>query len=77
MSVSGVGIGAVLPSMDAQITEGIERVNRGTTTSLYCSMRFIGVALGPKVVSLDKPGVLGLIRLDGCSWSGWRAAVLI
>ncbi|MNN82011.1 Bacillibactin exporter [compost metagenome] len=38
--------------MDALITESIEKENRGTITSLYSSMRFIGVALGPPVVSL-------------------------
>ncbi|MEK5030965.1 MFS transporter [Paenibacillus sp. FSL R7-0302] len=52
LSVSGIGIGVVLPCMDALITEGIEKENRGTITSLYSSMRFIGVALGPPVVSL-------------------------
>jgi ACDE family multidrug resistance protein len=34
------------------ITEGIEKKQRGTITSIYSSMRFIGVALGPPVVSL-------------------------
>ncbi|MNC47568.1 Bacillibactin exporter [compost metagenome] len=38
--------------MDALITESIEKENRGTITSLFSSMRFIGVALGPPVVSL-------------------------
>lgn len=52
LSVSGIGIGVALPCMDALITEGIEKENRGTITSLYSSMRFIGVALGPPVVSL-------------------------
>ncbi|MRN55615.1 MFS transporter [Paenibacillus monticola] len=52
LSLSGIGIGVALPCMDALITEGIEKENRGTITSLYSSMRFIGVALGPPVVSL-------------------------
>ncbi|MHA6530844.1 MFS transporter [Paenibacillus sp. BAC0078] len=52
LCLSGIGIGAALPCMDALITEGIEKDNRGTITSLYSSMRFIGVALGPPVVSL-------------------------
>lgn len=52
LSLSGIGIGIALPCMDALITEGIEKDNRGTITSLYSSMRFIGVALGPPVVSL-------------------------
>ncbi|MGD6816102.1 MFS transporter [Metabacillus sp. 113a] len=45
--ISGVGIGMALPSLDALITEGIEKEHRGTITSFYSSMRFIGVAAGP------------------------------
>lgn len=52
LSLSGIGIGMALPCMDALITEGIEKEKRGTITSLYSSMRFIGVAAGPPVVSL-------------------------
>lgn len=52
LSLGGIGIGAALPCLDALITEGIEKENRGTITSLYSSMRFIGVALGPPAVSL-------------------------
>ncbi|WP_438434974.1 MFS transporter [Gorillibacterium sp. sgz500922] len=55
LSLCGIGIGSALPCMDALITEGIEKENRGTITSLYSSMRFIGVALGPPVVSLLLP----------------------
>ncbi|MEO3945268.1 MFS transporter [Gorillibacterium sp. CAU 1737] len=55
LSLGGIGIGLALPCMDALITEGIEKENRGTITSLYSSMRFIGVALGPPVVSLLLP----------------------
>jgi ACDE family multidrug resistance protein len=52
MFVSGAGIGLALPSLDALITEGIEKKERGTITSLYSSARFIGVAAGPPVASL-------------------------
>ncbi|MBE9913855.1 MFS transporter [Paenibacillus donghaensis] len=51
-SLCGAGIGMALPCMDALITEGIEQKQRGTITSLYSSMRFIGVSLGPPAVSL-------------------------
>ncbi|MBM7585559.1 ACDE family multidrug resistance protein [Bacillus pakistanensis] len=44
---SGIGIGAALPCLDALITEGIEKAERGTITSFYSAMRFIGVAAGP------------------------------
>ncbi|WP_026559286.1 MFS transporter [Bacillus sp. J37] len=49
--LTGVGIGITLPSLDALITEGIEKDQRGTITSIYSSMRFIGVAAGPPVFS--------------------------
>ncbi|MBH5316436.1 MFS transporter [Paenibacillus sp. GSMTC-2017] len=52
MSVSGLGIGFVLPSLDSLITEGIDQKQRGTITSLYSSTRFIGVAAGPLVASV-------------------------
>lgn len=50
--LSGVGIGVGLPCLDALITEGIEKEERGTVTSLYSSMRFIGVAAGPPFIAL-------------------------
>lgn len=50
--ISGVGIGVGLPCLDALITEGIEKEERGTVTSIYSSMRFIGVAAGPPVVAI-------------------------
>lgn len=49
---SGIGIGVVLPCLDAMITEGIEKQERGTVSSIYSSTRFIGVSLGPPVTSL-------------------------
>ncbi|WP_338473218.1 MFS transporter [Niallia sp. XMNu-256] len=48
----GIGIGAVLPCLDALITSGIEKEHRGTITSIYNSMRFIGVAAGPPVLAI-------------------------
>lgn len=52
MFISGLGIGLVLPSLDALITEGIDKKQRGTITSFYSSTRFIGVACGPLVASM-------------------------
>ncbi len=49
---AGVGIGVALPSLDALITESIEKEERGTITSLYSSMRFIGVAGGPPAIAI-------------------------
>lgn len=51
LSIAGMGIGAALPSLDALITESIDKKERGTVTSLYNSLRFAGVAAGPPVAS--------------------------
>ncbi|WP_234396915.1 MFS transporter [Bacillus massiliglaciei] len=51
-SILGIAIGAMLPSLDAVITENIEKEKRGTITSLYSSARFIGVAAGPPLMSI-------------------------
>ncbi|HWO76685.1 MAG TPA: MFS transporter [Bacillus sp. (in: firmicutes)] len=51
-TIGGIGIGVALPSLDALITEGVEKQQRGTITSLYSSMRFVGVAAGPPIVAL-------------------------
>ncbi|MFD2445660.1 MFS transporter [Bacillus sp. CGMCC 1.16607] len=50
--ISGIGIGAGLPCLDALITAGIEKEERGTITSIYSSMRFIGVAAGPPIIAI-------------------------
>jgi ACDE family multidrug resistance protein len=50
--VAGIGIGAALPSLDALITEGIDKEARGTITSIYSSMRFVGVAMGPPIYAI-------------------------
>ncbi|GAA0290525.1 ACDE family multidrug resistance protein [Gracilibacillus halotolerans] len=52
LSAAGVGIGLSLPALDALITESVEKDVRGTVTSLYSSMRFLGVALGPPIIAL-------------------------
>ncbi|QNU33782.1 MFS transporter [Geobacillus sp. 44C] len=51
-SLVGVGIGMMLPCLDALITGGIEKKERGTVTSFYSSLRFIGVAMGPPLAAL-------------------------
>lgn len=51
-SILGTAIGGMLPTLDALITEGIEKEERGTITSFYSSSRFIGVAAGPPLMSL-------------------------
>ncbi|MDR7075463.1 ACDE family multidrug resistance protein [Neobacillus niacini] len=50
--IAGVGIGIGLPCLDALITAGIEKEERGTISSIYSSMRFIGVAAGPPIIAM-------------------------
>lgn len=50
--ISGVGIGISLPCLDALITEGTEKEERGTISSIYSSTRFIGVAAGPPLIAM-------------------------
>ena len=51
-SIVGMAIGALLPALDAIITENIQKELRGTVSSFYSSARFLGVAAGPPVMSL-------------------------
>lgn len=50
--LAGIGIGVALPCLDAFITSGIEKQERGSISSIYSSMRFIGVAAGPPVMTI-------------------------
>mgnify|MGYP000914767012 CR=1 FL=1 len=52
LSFVGIGIGAILPCLDALVTEGVEKPHRGTITALYSSMRLLGVAIGPPMAAL-------------------------
>ena len=47
ITVACAGIGMTLPCLDSLITESIDEEHRGTTTSLFSSMRFLGVSVGP------------------------------
>ncbi|WP_207667412.1 MFS transporter [Clostridium sp. 1xD42-85] len=51
-SILGIAIGSALPTLDAMITQGIDKEERGTITAFYSSSRFIGVALGPPAISM-------------------------
>lgn len=60
----GTGIGVALPSLDALITESIDKTIRGAITSIYSSMRFIGVAAGPPVIAvLMKRNIFWIVAL--------------
>ncbi len=61
----GFGSGLVLPAINTMVTSAAESEQRGGITSLYGSVRFIGVALGPPVFSLLQNGGITFMFLSG------------
>lgn len=49
--ISSIGTGLVLPCINSFITGSVSTDKRGFVTSLYGSVRFLGVAIGPPVYS--------------------------
>lgn len=49
LAVSSIGTGLVLPCINSFITGAVSKERRGFVTSLYGSVRFLGVAIGPPV----------------------------
>lgn len=49
--ISSIGTGLVLPCINSFITGSVPTDRRGFVTSLYGSVRFLGVAIGPPVYS--------------------------
>jgi len=47
LTLSSIGTGLLLPCLNTMITGAVEKSERGMITSLYSSLRFFGVALGP------------------------------
>lgn len=47
LTVSSIGTGLLLPCLTTMITGVVEKAERGMITSLYSSLRFLGVAFGP------------------------------
>jgi len=47
--ISSLGTGLVLPCINSFITNAVGKERRGFVTSLYGSVRFLGVAIGPPV----------------------------
>ncbi|WP_374020252.1 MFS transporter [Paenibacillus thiaminolyticus] len=56
ITVSSIGTGLLLPCLNTMITGTVEKAQRGMITSLYSSLRFLGVAFGPPLFSwmMDK-----------------------
>ncbi|WP_106498550.1 MFS transporter [Lentibacillus sp. Marseille-P4043] len=51
LAISSVGAGLILPCVNSIITGAVGKERRGFVTSLYGSVRFLGVALGPPIFS--------------------------
>lgn len=68
ISLSGVGAGLVLPCLNTIITSSTDKDERGLVTSLYGSVRFLGVAFGPPV--------FGLLVGRGLKMMSWGPAAL-
>lgn len=51
ITLSSIGTGLLLPCLNTLITGSVERSYRGMVTSLYNSLRFLGVAAGPPLFS--------------------------
>lgn len=49
LAISSVGAGLVMPCVNSFITGSVGKDRRGFVTSLYGSVRFLGVAIGPPV----------------------------
>jgi len=49
--ISSIGTGLVLPCINSFITGAVPSDRRGFVTSLYGSVRFLGVAIGPPIFS--------------------------
>jgi ACDE family multidrug resistance protein len=51
LTISSIGTGLILPCLNSIIIGAVQKEERGMITSLYNSLRFLGVAAGPPVFS--------------------------
>lgn len=51
LTLGSIGIGLSLPCINVLVTGAVEKAERGMITSLYGSVRFLGVAFGPPIFS--------------------------
>lgn len=49
LTLSSIGTGLLLPCLNTLITGAVDKAHRGMITSLYSSLRFLGVAFGPPI----------------------------
>jgi ACDE family multidrug resistance protein len=50
ITLSSIGTGLLLPCLNTMITGSVEKSQRGMITSIYSSLRFLGVAAGPPLI---------------------------
>ncbi|WP_028547855.1 MFS transporter [Paenibacillus sp. UNC451MF] len=51
LTISSIGTGLLLPCLNTMITGSVQKQERGMITSIYNSLRFLGVAFGPPLFS--------------------------
>jgi ACDE family multidrug resistance protein len=75
----GIGAGLILPCLNTLITSAVGQQERGIITSLYGSVRFFGVAIGPPVYGAlsDRPFLLFLGNAALLALAAVLAAILI
>jgi MFS transporter, ACDE family, multidrug resistance protein len=69
LTLSSIGTGLVLPCLNTMITGSVEKEQRGMITSIYNSLRFLGVAAGPPLFGwmMDKSHALVFITVSSLS----------
>lgn len=70
LTVSSIGTGLLLPCLNTIITGAVEKSERGMITSLYNSLRFLGVAAGPPLFGwmMDKSDRIIFISVSALSF---------
>jgi len=69
LTISSIGTGMLLPCLNTLITGAVEKSERGMITSLYNSLRFLGVAVGPPLFGwmMDKSDRVVFITVSSLS----------
>ncbi|MFX3631377.1 MAG: MFS transporter [Candidatus Pristimantibacillus sp.] len=69
LAISSIGTGMLLPCLNTIITGAVEKSERGMITSLYNSLRFLGVAAGPPLFGwmMDKSDYVVFITVSSLS----------
>lgn len=69
LTISSIGTGLLLPCLNTMITGAVQKSERGMITSLYNSLRFLGVAAGPPLFGwmMDKSDRMVFITVSALS----------